>query len=459
MKLLACIRKEALVLSRDKAGLAIIFIMPLALVFICTLVQEESFRAMREVKRDVLLVNQDTGVYGETFERRLTDSGAFNVVKELDGAPLTEETAQAAVAQGRYQVCIVIPEGLTEASMQGADDLLADFFARIGESEDEEGFGPSNKSDDEPPDPLEPSEPVTGLSVCFDPAAGGLFKSAISGALEQVAQGIEMEVIVTSFVSAFSDEMRESLEKELEELWDEGMVPEVDPDELGWAPGGLIAVNESHASEEALNNIASSVQQNVPAWALFAMFFIVVPLAGSMIKERDGGTLVRLRTLPVSAVWILLGKVAVYVVVCLGLFGMMLIIGTTFLPMCGTPALELGPHPAALWMVALACALAATGFGMMVGTLARTQEQASTFGATAVVIAAALAGVMVPTFLMPKAMQQVSAFSPLNWGLTSFLDIFVRDAGIADVGIRVGGLAVFFVAAMTVAVAGYMRRE
>jgi ABC-2 type transport system permease protein len=77
-------------------------------------------------------------------------------------------------------------------------------------------------------------------------------------------------------------------------------------------------------------------------------------------------------------------------------------------------------------LVALAAALAATGYGIMVGTLARSHEQASMFGAVSIVIAAALGGIMVPTYVMRRYLQAVSAWSPLGWGLAAFQDTLVR---------------------------------
>ncbi|MDR3266392.1 MAG: ABC transporter permease, partial [Tannerella sp.] len=55
------------------------------------------------------------------------------------------------------------------------------------------------------------------------------------------------------------------------------------------------------------------------------------------------------------------------------------------------------------------------------------------FGAVSVVILAAIGGVWIPTFLMPRFMQIISYISPLNWGLNGFNDIFVRNAGFIEV--------------------------
>jgi ABC-2 type transport system permease protein len=43
--------------------------------------------------------------------------------------------------------------------------------------------------------------------------------------------------------------------------------------------------------------LPSSVQQNVPAWLIFAMFFVVIPVSSIFIIERQQGTLQRLRAM------------------------------------------------------------------------------------------------------------------------------------------------------------------
>jgi ABC-2 type transport system permease protein len=44
-----------------------------------------------------------------------------------------------------------------------------------------------------------------------------------------------------------------------------------------------------------------------------------------------------------------------------------------------------------------------------------------------VVILAAMGGVWIPIYVMPEFLQKISRFSPLNWGLESFNDLFLRD--------------------------------
>ncbi len=56
----------------------------------------------------------------------------------------------------------------------------------------------------------------------------------------------------------------------------------------------------------------TAVQQSVPAWLIFGMFFVVIPLAGVLIQERNDGTLPRLATLGVSPFTILGGKLVAF---------------------------------------------------------------------------------------------------------------------------------------------------
>ena len=47
-KLLATVKKEALLLLRDKVGLSILFLMPMALIFVMTLIQDAAFKTINE---------------------------------------------------------------------------------------------------------------------------------------------------------------------------------------------------------------------------------------------------------------------------------------------------------------------------------------------------------------------------------------------------------------------------
>ncbi len=188
------------------------------------------------------------------------------------------------------------------------------------------------------------------------------------------------------------------------------------------------------------------------------MFFLVIPLSVALIKERQQGSLLRLQSMAVPG-WILLaGKVVPYFIINQIQVALILLEGIYLLPRLGGDALEIGDSPAGLMLLSVAISLAAIGYGLLIASFARTQEQANTFGAISVLILAAIGGIMVPKLVMPPLMQKLAAVSPLSWGLDGFLDIFIRGAQWNDVLPRFFQLVAFAGVCFAIAVLRFQRR-
>jgi len=435
VKLLATIVKESLLLCRDRAGMVILFVMPMALVLTVTLVQqEEAFKTTDGPTMAILFVDEDEGSFARHLADGLTESTDSEMVTELDGRPLTKEAALKTVARGDYQVCVIIPKGASDVIQQRTEKVITRMMADTYVSED--------VSDDDGKEAAE--DPAAGtMLVYFDPALRRFHRKSVVVSLQRLAQTIETKILLTVIMDVVSGETSSG-----------GLQHEMD-----YSPGSLIRTREELTGEFLPLVQPTSVQQNVPAWSLFAMFLIVIPLSGSMIKERESGTFTRLQTLPVSRWTVLMGKTMTYVGVCLLQFALMLVVGCVVLPWLGTPELEMGSSYVAIGVTAVASALAATGLGILVGVVARTYEQASAFGSAFVVISAAIGGVMVPVFLMPSFMRPLCRFSPMNWGLNAFLDIFLREGGLRTVTPNILLLLVFFGGTVSLAVLCSLRRQ
>jgi ABC-2 type transport system permease protein len=171
-----------------------------------------------------------------------------------------------------------------------------------------------------------------------------------------------------------------------------------------------------------------------------------------MVKEKNQGTFVRLKTNPISYATILGGKVLVYLTVCLIQFALMLLVGLYLFPYLGLPNFEINGSYFLLFLVAIFSGLSAIGIGILIGTIAETQEQSAPFGATLVVILAAVGGVWIPVFAMPKMMQIFAQISPMNWGLNCFYDVIIRNNSFMEIfpGLLMMGL--FFVAMMAISI-------
>lgn len=178
----------------------------------------------------------------------------------------------------------------------------------------------------------------------------------------------------------------------------------------------------------------TSVQQNVPAWLVFGMFFVVASIAGLFVEERDCGALARLRGMGVKPWQLIAGKIAPYLLVNAVQAVLMLAVGIYLMPLIGGEGMSLqGVDWTAMLLIVFSISLAAICLALAVACLVNTHAQAATLGPILNVLMAALGGVMVPLFVMPEVMQKVAAYSPMNWGLEGLLAVLLRGGEVSDV--------------------------
>jgi len=404
--------KEFLLLIRDIGGIAILFIMPLVLIVTITLIQDSTFKTVSDAKIPILVVNKDQGTVSETILEGLKDSNAFEVILEN-----TEEAAKNLVFKGKYQLAIVIPENLSSGLEQKVAQNVDGIISKFGLEEETDSLAKT---------PIESKE----VKLYFDPATQVSFKNSVKNGIDKMVSKIETQSIYKAFQEQITD----------------------DPTEVIFETENFISFKEILPKTEDKDIIPNSVQHNVPAWTLFAIFFIIVPLSINIVKEKSQGTFVRLRTNPVSYATVLGGKTLIYLAVCLIQFVLMLLVGLYIFPAIGLPTLDISGRLPLLFIVAILAGLAAIGLGLLLGTIAKTQEQSAPFGATFVVILAALGGVWVPVFIMPKFMQTLSNISPMNWGLNAFYDVFLRHGSLLDILPEISLLFLFFIATTIIAI-------
>lgn len=400
LKYIASIKKETLLLLRDKAGLAMLFIMPMALVLIMSLLQDSSLKMLNEQHTPVLVINHDADTFGISIVKGLKNAGFFNVSEKVDGKTPSEQELHQLVNDGDFRVGIVIMPGATKALR---NKIRYDIQKQFPEEE--------NKLFDIPPNS---DQAMANVKVYFDPITKIDFKHAVMGALRQFSYGVEAKMVFEAYAGLLNDladvqiKRNDSFKK-------------------------MVRFDEQYATGKKSRIIPNATQHNVPAWTIFAMFFIVIPLAGNIIRERKSGMALRLKTMPGSNQAVIVGKAAVYFLVGILQALFMLLIGVYVLPLFGMPALKVGSEIPALFLVTISVSLAASGYGILIGTVATSEEQSSIFGSISVVILAAIGGIWVPTFMMSDLMVSLSKLSPLNWGLNAYYDIFLRNAGSSDV--------------------------
>lgn len=393
-KLVNGIWKELILLTRDKAGLGILFVMPATLVVIITLVQDSTFQLMQDNRIPVVIVDEDREPVARQLIQEVSSLGEFNIHQDTT---LNLAQLEDAIQKGQYKVGIFIPTGFSnELKQHGSAKSSLLLAAMEGES-----ALPTDSIRNAP------------IALIFDPVMKLSFRTAVKNGLETILARIETrEMLESVFLEINGSELPESVVAVLE------------------TPPNYFS--ESIQDNDGKTKIPTSTQHNVPAWTLFAMFFIVIALGGNIVYEKEQGSFMRLRTLPVSFMNILLSKVLTYMLVCFVQLFIIVAIGMWLFPYMGLPAFELPNQMVLFLLFTLLIALSATSYGMLVGTLARTHQQAGSFGAISVMILAAIGGVWVPTFAMPEILQQLSVISPLNWGLESYYGLFIRESSFSD---------------------------
>lgn len=406
--------KEFLLLKRDLGGLIILFIMPLVLVITVTLIQDSTFKKVSDSKIPILLVDNDKGSVSKTVFDNLEKSDLFSVVTQIDNKTITEDIARENVYKGKFQLAIVIPKDLSSDLQAKVDQNVEKIVSSLGITD--------STAASEPKRIIKEKE----VKLYFDPAVQMSFKNAVMNSIDKMISQIETKSIYTTFQNQLGGNA--DFEQKSFISFKE-IIPKINNKEVR----------------------PNSVQHNVPAWTLFAIFFIVIPLSINIVKEKSQGTFVRLRTNPVSNLVVIIGKTITYSIICMIQFYMMVAVAVFLFPSIGLPSLNIEGHLALMSVVALFSGFAAIGFGILLGTVASTQEQSAPFGATSVIILAAIGGVWVPVFAMPKIMQIIAKSSPMNWGLEAFYDVLLRSVSFLEIIPKISLLFLFFIITTSIA--------
>ena len=407
--------KEFLLLRRDLGGLIILFVMPLVLVITVTLIQDSTFKTVSDSKIEILLIDNDKGDVSKTVFENLEKSSLFTVVTKIDNQPITEEIAKEAVYRGKYKLAIVIPSKLSVDLQAKIDQNVDNILSNMGLTD----------SVAKPATPKIIKEKE--VKLYFDPAVQLSFKNAVMSSIDKMISQIESKSIYKTFQNQLGEGNADFEQKSFISFKE--IIPTINNKEVR----------------------PNSVQHNVPAWTLFAIFFIVIPLSINIVKEKTQGTFVRLRTNPSSNLIVIIGKTITYSAICMIQFYMMVAVAVFLFPHIGLPSLNIEGHLFLMSIVALFSGFAAIGFGILLGTVASTQEQSAPFGATSVIILAAIGGVWVPVFAMPKIMQIVAKSSPMNWALEAFYDVLLRNISFLEIIPKISLLFLFFIITTSIA--------
>lgn len=187
----------------------------------------------------------------------------------------------------------------------------------------------------------------------------------------------------------------------------------------------------------------TAVQQSVPAWLIFGMFFVVIPISGVLIQERRDGTLARIATFGVGPGVVLGAKLVAFMLLNWVQLALMLAVGRWLVPLLGGDALQLDVALGWFLAIVVATSAAAVCLALLIASYSRNFEIAAALGGGINVLLAAIAGVMVPRMLMPPDLQTVSEWSPMGWALDGMQSVLLGDPAAEDMLPRIALLLAF----------------
>lgn len=414
-KLWVAIKKEFQLLLYDKAGLVVMFGMPLLLVYVITIVQDSAFRLVNENKISMVVVNKDEGKEGQKLVDLMEQSGLFDLnqndtINNLKEAMLTADFLTGMVISADFSNKLVKKATLVSSSMMVELGL------------EEPATGPQEKLK------------LSALEFYHDPVLQENYVFSIINMVDAFLKTIEGELLINQLCAEL--ELTES-PAQLKEAMIENRVP----------------IERKLVSNSEQEKLPNSTQHNVPAWTIFAMFFMVVSLGTNIVKERLNGSFIRLKTMPTSFALVISAKMLLYTAAAVAQVFLVFTLARFTFPSIGLPALTLPSNIPGFILITVLSGFSAVSYAMVVGTLARTQEQAHGFGAMSIVILAAIGGIWVPSFVMPELLQTISFISPLNWCLQGFYVLFLKGGTWTALQPVVMGLVTFIVVCLGIAYA------
>ena len=153
-----------------------------------------------------------------------------------------------------------------------------------------------------------------------------------------------------------------------------------------------------------------------------------------IISERKNFCLQRLLTTATSRVEILLGHyLSIFLMILIQLF-ILIVFGDLVLK------LNYFSQPLATLMIAITAALCISALGLLIGVVAKSEEQSIAFSLVFMFVLSGLGGAWVPLEVTGKTFQAIGHVSPLAWAMDGFMNILSRGLGLGSVWLPAAAL-------------------
>ncbi len=176
--------------------------------------------------------------------------------------------------------------------------------------------------------------------------------------------------------------------------------------------------------------------------------FAIAGLMGAsavIVLERKNRALSRLLTTPISRAGILLGHYLAMFVMIFGQLVILVLFAQLFLD------LNFYREPLATLLVMAAAAIFSASLGLLIGAVAKSEDQVVILGLIPMFILAGFGGAWVPLEFTPENFQKIARLTPLAWVIDGFQDIIIRGQGLETVWVAGAALLAYSVVLIALA--------
>jgi ABC-2 type transport system permease protein len=191
-------------------------------------------------------------------------------------------------------------------------------------------------------------------------------------------------------------------------------------------PPLTVAVTESSVEEEGETIMQSGFSHTSPSMMVQFGIAGLMGAATVLILERKSRALRRLLTTAISRTEIILGHYLAMFVMIMVQF----VILVAFGELLGVPYHR---EPLAILLVIAATAAWTAALGLLIGVLAKTEDQVIVFSLIPMLVLAGMGGVWVPLEFTGKAFQAIGHLLPTAWAMDGLENIVVRGLGFESV--------------------------
>ena len=423
----AIVRTALTALRRDRASLALSFVLPIAFFTIFAMVFSGQHDTIPRVH--LIVVDEDHSSASRQLARGLQREGSLLVSTHPDTeqnratpADYTAAAAETAVKAGDVPVALIIPAGW------GAHPVA---------------FGPNS-----------PEGPKLQL-----------LNDQSDTIAPQIVNGLLQKAAMTSMPASMAGEGMQYMEKYLGTLtpdqrqrWN-GNVARLEqlqkedldkPDTESSMPtassglgGGVVAVDTRAVVGEHKNK--SLISFYAAAIGVMFLLFTASAAAGSLLEEAESGTLDRVLSSRVTMTTLLAGKLTFNTLLAFAQLVVMFLWGWAIFH------LDFFTHIPGFIVMGLCTAFAVAGFGILLASMCHTRGQLGAVSTLLILVMSAIGGSMFPRYMMPEAMQKAGLFTINAWAIDGFTKVFWRDLPLTALWPQVAtllgtGLVLFVVA-------------